>query len=155
MNKKVEGVEYNTQIAKVTLHSVVDRHGVAADIFSALGQHGLNIELISSNSIGHGRADISFAVFESSLEGVCKVLETIKDKFGTKEIIVDKDSALITIYGSMLSATPGVVGNIFVRLAERKINIEMISASMSALSIVVSKEKIMEAVGAIRAEFSI
>ena len=126
MNKQVEGVEYNTQIAKVTLHSVVDRHGVAADVFSALGQHGLNIELISSNSIGHGRADISFAVFESSLEGVCKVLETIKDRFGTKEIIVDKDSALITVYGSMLSATPGIVGNIFVKLAERKINIEMI-----------------------------
>lgn len=155
MEKIIEGIDYNTQLAKITLHSVVDHHGVAAEIFSALGQHGLNIELISTNSIGHGRADISLAVLESNLENVSKVLETIKDRFGTQKIIVDRKCALITIYGLMLSATPGIAGKIFAKLSERKINIEMISASLSALSIVVSKEKAMEAVAAIRTEFGI
>ncbi len=155
MEKSVEGVNYNTGIAKVTLHSIVDRQGAAAEIFNALGQHGLNIELISTNSIGRGRADISFAVLDSYLGEVCKILETIKDKFGTKEVIVDRDCALITIYGSMLSATPGLAGTIFAKLSDMKVNIEMISASLSAISIVVKEGKAAEAVGAIRAAFSV
>ncbi len=155
MEKIIEGVDYNTQLAKITLHGVVDRPGVAAEIFSALGQHGLNIELISTSLVGRGRADISFAVLESSLENVCKVLETIKDRFGTPKIDVDKDCALITIYGSMLFSTSGIAGKIFAKLSDQGINIEMISASLSALSIVVRREKIKEAVTVIRTEFGV
>ncbi len=155
MEKIINSVNYNTGIAKVTLHSVIDRRGTAGEIFGALGQHGLNVELISTTSIGHGRADISFAVLESYLDDVCKTLDTIKDKFGTKKIIVDRDCAMITIYGTMLSATPGVAGKVFSKLSERKINIEMISASLSAVCIVVRKEKVTEAVEAIRTGFAI
>jgi aspartokinase len=150
MEKIIDSVNYNTRIAKVTLHNIVDRRGTAGEIFSALGQQGLNVELISTNSIGHGRADISFAVLETYLDEVCKTLETIKDKFGTKKIIIDRDCAMITIYGRMLSATAGIAGKIFSELSDRKINIEMISASLSAVSIVVKKERVSEAVEAIR-----
>jgi len=155
MEKIIEGVDYNTQLAKITLGGVVDRPGVAAEIFSALGQHGLNIELISTSLIGRGRADISFAVLESSLENVCKVLETIKDRFGTRKIDIDKDCALITIYGSMLFSTSGIAGKIFAKLSEQGINIEMISASISALSIVVRRDKAKQAVTAIKTEFEV
>jgi aspartate kinase len=155
VEKLVKSVDYITQLTKITLHSVVDQHGVAGDIFSSLGQQGLNVELISTNSIGHGRCDISFAVMEANVDDVLKILETIKDKFGTRKIVVNKNCALITVYGSMLTSTPGIAGKIFTKLAERKINIEMINASLSALSVVVSKEKAMDAVGAIRTEFGI
>lgn len=150
MKKITDSLNYNTEIAKVTLHSVVDRRGTAGEIFGALGQQGLNVELISTNSIGHGRADISFAVLETYLDEVCRTLERIKDTFGTKKVVVDRDCAMITIYGSMLSATPGIAGRIFSKLSERKINIEMISASLSAVSIVVKKERVTEAIEAIR-----
>ncbi len=150
MEKSINNINYNTGIAKVTLHNVVDRRGTAGEIFSALGQHGLNVELISTNSIGHGRADVSFAVLESYLDEVCKALETVKDKYGTKKILIDRGCAMITIYGTMLSATPGIAGKIFSELSERKINIEMISASLSAVSIVVKKERANEAVEAVR-----
>jgi aspartokinase len=57
MTRIFDRIEQNTRIAKVTLHSVVDRQGVAAELFSALGEHGHNIELISTSSAGRGRAD--------------------------------------------------------------------------------------------------
>lgn len=155
MEKIVESIEYNTKIVKVTLHNVLDRYGVAAEIFGALGQHGLNIELISTHSVGHKRTDISFAVIESDLGEVLRLLETIKDKFGCKKITTDKDLALITLYGTKLSAAPGFAGKIFAILAERAINIEMISASLSVLSVVVKKGKVVEAVEAIKTQFSI
>jgi aspartate kinase len=155
MDKLIESVEYNTKVAKVTLCKVPDRYGVAAEIFGALGQHGINVELISTTTAGRSRADVSFAILESDLNAVMKLLEAIKDKFGAEEIAVNKDCALVTVYGSNLSATPGVAGKIFAKLSERGVNIEMISTSISTLSIVLNKDKAMEIVGAIRTEFSI
>jgi aspartate kinase len=154
MEKEIENIEQNTKIAKVTLERVIDRHGVAAEIFGALGQHGVNVELISTSSVGHNRANISFAILESFLDDVLKLLETIKDKFGADKVSVDKGCALITVYGTKLSTTPGIAGRIFKDLSEHGVNIEMISASLSVLSIVVKKEKVAEAVEAIKASFS-
>ncbi len=149
----IESVEHNKNIAKVTLQGVADRYGVAAEIFSALGEHGLNVELISTSSMGRGRADISFAVLESDLDEVVKLLETIKSNFGARTIAVDRDRALITIYGTKLATTPGVAGRVFKVLSENGINIDMISASLSVLSIVVAEDRVTNAVEALRAEF--
>ncbi|MGD9380256.1 MAG: ACT domain-containing protein [candidate division WOR-3 bacterium] len=146
-------IEQNTKIAKVTLQNVTDRQGVAAEIFSALGEHGLNVELISTSSAGRGRADISFAVLEADLSDVVKLLDTIKGNFGAQDIAVDQDRALITIYGSKLATTPGVAGKIFKVLSENAINIDMISASLTVLSLVVDESKITSAVEAIEKEF--
>jgi aspartate kinase len=146
-------IEQNTKIAKVTLQNVTDRQGVAAEIFSALGEHGLNVELISTSSAGRGRADISFAVLEADLSDVVKLLDTIKGNFGAQDIAVDQDRALITIYGSKLATTPGVAGKIFKVLSENAINIDMISASLTVLSLVVDESKIESAVEAIEKEF--
>jgi aspartate kinase len=149
----IESIEHNKNIAKVTLQGVSDRYGVAAEIFSALGEHGLNVELISTSSTGRGRADISFAILESDLDEVVRLLETIKSNFGARTIAVDKDRALITIYGAKLATTPGVAGRIFKTLSENGINIDMISASLSVLSIVVREDRITNAVEALNKEF--
>lgn len=155
IERKIENIEFHTHLAKVTLRGVHNRKGVAADVFSALGQHGLNVELITTCAVAPKRADISFAVLESNLEDVCRVLDRVKRKFGTRKTEIEHDCALITVSGSMLGSTPGIAGRIFSKLAERKINIEMISASISMLSVVVHKERVMDAIGAIRAEFGV
>lgn len=153
MTRIFDRIEQNTKIAKVTLHNVTDRQGVAADIFSALGEHGLNVELISTSSAGRGRADISFAVLEADLSDVVKLFDTIKGNFGAQDVIVDQDRALITIYGSQLATTPGAAGKIFKALSESGINIDMISASLTVLSLVVEESKIKNAIEAIEREF--
>ncbi len=153
MTRIFDRIEQNTKIAKVTLQNVNDRQGVAAEIFSALGDHGLNVELISTSSAGRGRADISFAVLEADLKDVVKLLDRIKGNFGAQGVAVDKDRALITIYGSRLATTPGAAGKIFKVLSESGINIDMISASLTVLSLVVEENKIKSAVEAIEKEF--
>lgn len=153
MTNIFDKIEQNTKIAKVTLHNITDRQGVAAEIFSALGEHGLNVELISTSSAGRGRADISFAILEVDLSEVVKLLDTIKGNFGAQDVTVDRDRALITIYGSKLATTPGVAGKIFKVLSENGINIDMISASLTVLSLVVDESKIKSAVEAIEKEF--
>jgi len=150
MEEIIENLEYNTDIVKITLCKVVDRPGIAADIFSLLGQHGINVELISSTSIGHQRANISFIVGASELDEVLQLLKASKDKFGTSKFEVDKDCGLIAIYGEKLSSAPGIAGKIFEKLSEQGINIDMISASLTVLSIVVKKARVKDAVAVIK-----
>ena len=155
MERLIDTIDYTTHMAKVTLQGVVNRHGVAGEIFSILGQHGLNIELISTCQTGRKRADISFAVHVSNVDRVTKVLESIKGRYGRHTVLIDQDCAMIHIYGPMLGNTPGIAGEIFGILAKRKINIEMINASLSGLNLVVQKDQVMDAVAALRAEFGI
>jgi aspartate kinase len=152
MGEIIDRVEHNTKIAKVTLRKVVDRPGVAAEVFSALGEHGLNVELISTSSTGRGRADISLAVLETDLNDVVKLFETIKSNFGVQDINVNKDCALITIYGARLATTPGVAGKIFKVLSENGINIDMISASLTVLSLVIDQARVTDALEVINKE---
>lgn len=155
MERLIESIEYSTHMAKVTLQGVVNRHGVAAEIFSVLGQHGLNIELISTYQTSRNRVEISFAVRQSEFKTVRRVFDSIKGSYGTQNIVIDQNCALITIYGPLLAHTTGVAGKIFGILAQRKINIEMINASLSGLNLVVQKEQVMDAVAALRTEFGI
>jgi aspartokinase len=83
--------------------------------------------LICTSSLGKGHADISLAVREANLEHVCRVLDKLKRKYHAKDLLVDRNCAMITVHGSMLSSTPGVAGKVFAQLSERKINIEMIA----------------------------
>jgi aspartate kinase len=135
------------------MHRLVDRTGLAADIFMSLGEEGINIELIATSSAGRGRNNISFAVLENDLDRVLRVLNRINNRFRAERISVNKGYALITIHGPGLSTTPGIAGKIFSRLSEVGINIEMISASLSILSVVIAGERADQAVAAIKAEF--
>lgn len=155
MEKMIENIEYSTHMAKVTLQGVVNRHGIAAEIFTLLGQQGLNIELISTCHAGRNRVDISFAVLKSDYKTVRRVLDGMKGRYGTQNVVIDQNCALVTIYGPLLAHTPGVAGTIFGILAERNINIEMINASLSGLNLVVQKGQVMDAVAALRTEFGI
>lgn len=151
----IDSVNVNTHFVKVTLCGVADRHGVAAEIFCALGQQGVNVEMITTNSIGRGRTDISFAVIDSSIDSVCGVLDAVKGNFQTQDMIIDHDCALIIIHSNSMQATSGLAGKIFTCLAERQINIEMISSSLTSLNVMVKRSAVMDAVAAIRTEFGI
>jgi aspartate kinase len=81
-----------------------------------------------------------------------KLFETIKSNFGAQDINVDKDCALITIYGARLATTPGVAGKIFKVLSENGINIDMISASLTVLSLVIEQGRVTDALEVINKE---
>lgn len=155
MERFIERIEYTTHMAKFTLQGIVNRHGIAAEIFSALGDHGFNIELISTCQTSKNRTDISFAVLKSNVKAVEKILEGMKGSYGKHTVLIDQNCALINIYGPLLGHTPGIAGEIFGILAKRRINIEMINASLSGLNLMVQKDQVIDAVAALRTEFGI
>ncbi len=141
MSQNIKVIHFDN-IAKVTLHSVPDEPGIAAQIFSQLGNHGITAELISQTSRGSDCADISLAVVELDLGQTVSLLQRIRDTIGAKRVSFTRDVAMVSIYGSDLGARPGVAGQIFSALASKGVNIEMISTSLSSISCVIHKKKL-------------
>jgi len=152
MSTIVLDIKHNTHVAKVTLKAVPDKPGIAGLLFSTLGEHGFNIELIAQSSAGRKRVDISFVISEGDLDAVLKLLSAIKMKFAARQIVVDQDVALIAVYGRKLPQTPGIAGRVFSILADRRINIDAISASLTVISCVIRKDKVNQAVEVLKKE---
>lgn len=143
----------NANVAKVTLHSVPDKPGMAAEIFGKLGNEGHNVELVVSGISYKGKVDISFAVAENELGAIETLLEKIKEEIGAEKISTNSSIALVSIAGHQLAQTPGVAGKMFNALSKSGINIDTISTSMSSVTCVVAREKAKDAVDALRKEF--
>ncbi len=143
----------NANVAKVTLHGVPDKPGIAAEIFGRLGKEGFNIELVVSGISYKGKEDISFAVAENELGAIETLMEKIKTEIGADRISSSVNIALVSIAGHQLAQTPGVAGKMFNALSRAGINIDTISTSMSSVTCVIARDKAKEAVEALRQEF--
>ncbi len=138
------------QMAKVTLYSVPDRPGIAAEVFSVLGEKGISVELLSTVATGHGRGDISFAVPEGDLGLVSPQLEALREKLGAKKVATDAGVSLISLYGEKLSTDPAFSSRLFKSLAQAGINLQMISQSVNALSFLVERGTVEKAATILR-----
>jgi len=143
----------NANIAKVTLHSVLDKPGIAAEIFGKLGAQGFNVELVVSGIPHKGRSDILFAVAENELDAINALLQKMKSEIGAEKVSHTSSVALVSIAGHQLAQTPGIAARMFNALSKAGINIETISTSMSSVSCMVAEDKAKEAVEALRKEF--
>ncbi len=146
-------IKHFDDIVKITLHSVPDKPGIAAQIFQELGDHSINVELITHVSTGKDKVDVSFAMLKSDLDEVLNLLNKIKAKIGAKEVSYDKEVGIISVYGKEFEGKPGTAGKIFSALGKAGINIEMINTSFSSASCVISKRSIQSAIEAIEKEF--
>lgn len=152
MGEKIK-VIHSGNIAKVTLHSVPDEPGIAAQIFNQLGNHGISVELISQSSAEAKYTNISFAVVKLDLGHIVTLFHRIKDSIGAEKISFDRDMAMISIYGPDLGTQPGIAGKVFSALAGSGVNIEMISASFSSIACVVAQKSLKKALDSLHSLF--
>lgn len=151
----IDGIEKNLNMAKVTLFEVPDKPGVASEIFGALGQQGISVELLVTNAGQKGLSSISFAVLQDDLETTREILEKSKDSMGAARISVDPNMALISIHGQKLAGVPGVAGKIFHTLASSGINIDSISSSRTTVTCLIAQDKVEQAVASLQTAFQL
>lgn len=136
----VSGVTYSTQEAKISLIRVPDRPGIAAKVFSALADKGINVDMIIQNVSREGFTDLTFTVPEGDLNASLKELEKISREIGWEEITTDREIAKISIVGVGMRSHSGVAARMFEVLAKNNINIQMISTSEIKISVVINKK---------------
>jgi len=151
----VSGVTHDTSEAKATILGVPDRPGVAALVFRALADAGVNIDMIVQNVASHGATDISFTLPKSDLVIAEQVLERLRSEIGAAGIAFDADVAKVSLVGAGMKSHPGVAADMFEALADAGINIEVISTSSIRVSCVVRADDVERAVNAVHDKFKL
>ena len=149
----ISGIAHDTSEAKVTILGVPDRPGVAARVFRALADEGVNVDMIVQNVSAEGRTDISFTLPKEDLRRAEPILDTVAGEVGTQGIATDSAIAKVSLVGAGMKTHPGVAADMFDALAEAGINIEIISTSSIRISCVVRASEVERAVKAVHARF--
>ncbi|MEX1035254.1 MAG: aspartate kinase [Sneathiella sp.] len=137
----VSGVTYTRDEAKVTLQQVADRPGVAALVFGALADANVNVDMIVQNVSEDGKAtDLTFTVGRKEMDQALAVLDKLKDKAACKAIVPDPNVVKVSIVGMGMRSHAGVAKTMFAALAEKGINIQVISTSEIKVSVLLAEE---------------
>ena len=137
----VSGITYSRDEAKITLTRVPDRPGVAASIFGSLADGAINVDMIVQNVSEDGRAtDLTFTVAQADLEPALKVLEGKQGELGYAALNSDPDVVKVSVIGVGMRSHAGVAQMMFKTLAEKGINIQVISTSEIKVSVLIAEE---------------
>ncbi|HNQ72438.1 MAG TPA: aspartate kinase [Verrucomicrobiota bacterium] len=152
----VRGVSFDKNQAKVTLVGVPDRPGVAAQVFKAIGEANINVDMIIQN-IGHGNGsratDLSFTVDKPDLAKAKKVIAQLQAEIGFRDLLSDEQIGKLSIVGVGMKSHSGIAGKLFETLAHEGINIGMISTSEIKVSVIIDLAKGDQAVRAVHQAF--
>ena len=154
--KVVTGVAYSKNNAKVSIVGVVDKPGVAADIFEPLGKNNINIDMVIQNTSFDGKkANITFTIKREDLEKTLDLIEKNKQIINYNKVVHDDRLAKVSIIGAGMIANAGVTHKMFRSLANEKINILAISTSEIKISILIREDLTQKAVKVLHKTFEL
>ena len=132
----VSGIAHSMDEAKITLVSVEDRPGIAASIFHTLSEYNINVDMIVQNVSEDGSTDLTFTVSKHELLSAKNAVEN-NQEIKWRKILVDDDVSKVSVVGVGMKSHAGVAKRMFKALAEKNINIEVISTSEIKVSVLI------------------
>ena len=154
-NKIITGISCTQNDSKITLVGIKDKPGIAASIFKPLSENSINVDMVVQNISANGKeTDLTFTIKSDDLNRAKKTIIQNK-KISFKNLLVDKNVSKISIIGVGMVTTPGVTYRMFQALAEKKINIQVISTSEIKISVLIDKKNIKKAIKALHKEFKL
>jgi aspartate kinase len=137
----VSGIAYSRDEAKISLSGVSDKPGVAAGIFGPLSEANVNVDMIVQSMAADGqRTDMTFTVGKADFDRAMEVLNGVKDDVGCNDVLSDQNVVKISVIGVGMRSHAGVAQVMFRTLAEKGINIQVISTSEIKISVLVAEE---------------
>ena len=152
----VSGIAYARNEAKVTLREVADRPGIAAQIFGPLADAAINVDMIVQNMSADGKTtDVTFTLSQDELERALGVIDANKEGLSFADLQAAPDMAKISIVGVGMRSHAGVAQKMFQVLAEKGINIHVISTSEIKVSVLIDADYVELAVRALHAAYGL
>ncbi len=152
----VSGITYSRDEAKITLTSVPDEPGAAASIFGPLADAAVSVDMIVQNVAADGKTtDLTFTVRKADLARAGKVLEDLRASLGYADLRADANVVKVSVIGVGMRSHAGVAQSMFMTLAEKGINIQVISTSEIKISVLVAEEYTELAVRSLHAAYGL
>ncbi len=154
--KPVTGIAYSRDEAKITLHKVPDRPGIASAIFGPLADAGVNVDMIVQNVSEDGKTtDLTFTCTRGELARALAAIETHAKTINYRDVTHDAAVAKVSIIGIGMRAHPGVAQTMFRTLSDKGINIQVISTSEIKVSVLIAEEYVELAVRALHSAYEL
>jgi len=155
-SKTITGVTYTKDEAKITLLGVLDKPGVAADIFEPLGKNSINVDMVIQNISPDGKTtDLTFTIKRKDLNKTIKIIKMNKKNVKYKSISSNEKVSKVSIVGAGMITASGVTYKMFRALAQEKINILAISTSEIKLSVIINEINTTKAVKKLHTVFNL
>jgi aspartate kinase len=151
----VTGVAYSRDEAKITLRRLPDRPGIAAAVFGAMAKANINVDMIVQNLGADGTTDMTFTIGKADLPRARQALAAAKAEIGFDTLDAADDVAKISVVGIGMRSHAGVAATMFRTLAEKGINIEVISTSEIKTSVLISADYTELAVRALHSAYGL
>lgn len=152
--QRVTGIAYSRDEARITLAGVTNEPGVAARIFGPLAEAEINVDMIVQNVTQDGRkTDMTFTVPKADLRQAQELVEGLRGEIACEAVHFDADVAKVSAIGVGMRSHAGVAQEMFRALAERGINILVISTSEIKISVLIEEEYTELAVRALHSAF--
>jgi len=137
----ISGIAYSRDEAKITLVGVADQPGVAALIFGPLAEADINVDMIVQNVSDDGKStDMTFTVTTADLTRALETVSTHAKEFGYKDLLSDANVVKISVIGVGMRSHAGIAQRMFQTLADKGINIQVISTSEIKVSVLIPEE---------------
>ncbi len=153
--ERVSGIAYSRDEAKITVMGVADRPGVAAAIFGPLADGNVNVDMIVQNISADGTTDMTFTVAEADLDRSIAILEEVRSVVAYERLVADQSVVKVSVIGVGMRSHAGVAQTMFAALAQKGINIQVISTSEIKISVLVSEDYTELAVRALHAAYGL
>ncbi len=155
LRNKVRGIAHDTDVAKITVVGVPDRPGIAAALFQPLAEANISVDVIVQNASIHGVTDLSFTVARSDLERALRLVQPLSKDIRATDIVSSTDLAKVSIVGTGMQHAPGYAARMFRALADRQVNIDMITTSEIRITCLIGRDHVTEAVRALHEAFQL
>ncbi|MCB1591916.1 MAG: aspartate kinase [Alphaproteobacteria bacterium] len=152
----VSGIAHNKDEAKITVVGVEDKPGVAASLFEPLAKAAINVDMIIQNiSSRDGKTDMTFTVPRGDLERALKTLEGLNKTLKYENLVVDPKVSKVSVVGIGMRSHAGVANKMFRTLADKGINIQVISTSEIKISVLIQEDYTELAVRSLHAAYGL
>ena len=137
----ISGIAYSRDEAKITLIGVANHPGIAAKIFGPLADASINVDMIVQNiSEDDKSTDMTFTVTKADLDRAVETVKKHAGAFGYKSLVADPDVVKISVIGVGMRSHAGIAQRMFQALADKGINIQVISTSEIKISVLIAEE---------------
>ncbi len=151
----VSGIAFDKNVARISILGVEDVPGVLANVFGALAEEGIDVDIIVQSGVQDGKADFSFTVSLSDRAKAMNVIENIRSVVSYDETSYEEGLVKVSIVGAGMVSNPGVAAKMFDVISKQGVSIKMVSTSEIKCSCVIAAEPLQDVVRALHTAYGL
>lgn len=151
----VSGIACDKNVARISILGVEDKPGILARVFTALGDAGINVDIIVQSGVKNGKADFSFTVSGDDAEKALSVIEAVRNEVPYDGVSSETGLVKVSIVGAGMVSNPGVAAKMFDVISRQGVSIKMVSTSEIKVSCVIDSAAVRDVVIALHSAYGL